>query len=238
MRAIKGIMGITKSRYENKSKVASSKKGEIMKKPVKVLLIVLVTAIGLTVVIGLGFNVFSRQFGDFYVSRQDYSEAIKWYEREYDFYHSEDSLVNIVEALRWVDNQQELKIKYLALLLEKKPSQITKSEYGNYYLDYLFALYETDRISEFKEEFESGYKLLKEQSDYLGILSPFTLIQEDLEASSEILIWSNSMIEKIILEYNFNDVKRFGYKIESLFYGRLGDLEKATEFDDKSNQYK
>ncbi|KAF0226513.1 MAG: hypothetical protein FD133_874 [Erysipelotrichaceae bacterium] len=209
-----------------------------MKKPIKILLIVLASAIGLTIVLGLSLNVFSRQIGDFYLSRSNYNEAVIWYEREYDFYHSDNSLVTLIKSLLKVEGQYKEKAKYYSLAIENKPTNMTEQDYEIFYIEYLFALYQLDQISEFKEAFEMRYKLLIASSDYLSILAPFTLIQQDSEATTEVLTWSIEMIEKIITEYDYDDIKRFGYKFESLFYKRLGDLVKATEYEEKSNQYK
>lgn len=211
-----------------------------MKKPVKVLIVILVITISLTVIIGLGFNIFSRQLGDFYVSRQDYREAIKWYVREYDFYHSEDSLVSLCNSLIMANQHDlnDMEAKYLGFLIENQPTQMTDKVYGIYFVEYLVVLYQTNQIEKFKEEFELRYKLFIEQDDYLSILAPFKEIQLDEKASSELLIWSNEMLEKIILVYDHDDIKRFGYRLESMFYQRLGDNVKSLEFEQKSDQFK
>lgn len=166
----------------------------------------------------------AERIGDWYAKRENRNYTIAWYEINYTFRRSEDSLRKLCDSLLLSEDFSRI-YKYYGILFEEYQTEIDDSSavsLANLVLSsYYVKGFDTYRLLYIKYVYDL--------TDYTAVFFPLDAIDFDPQATQDALKWEIEFTETL-LQLNSKPRVRLGIYISQVIaYRKLGDQDKAEE---------
>ncbi len=192
-----------------------------IKKALHIFIITLITVGALFV--ALIWN--AERIGDWYAKRENRNYTIAWYEINYTFRRSEDSLRKLCDSLLLSEDFSRI-YKYYGIWFEEYQTEIDDQFSANRLAKLVLSSYYVEGFDMYKQLYS---KHVYDLTDYTAVFFPLDAIAFDPHATQDALIWEIEFTETL-LRLNSKPRVRLGiYGYQVIAYRQLGDQDKAEE---------